>query len=295
MTQFIPAAAKRWWKLLLLTVIVGVLVVLALNLVASRGAFAARRSVSEAGGNAIVAGAAGHRIAGRVYLSGTSASAAPIIIVLHGDAPSINPRYQYAVASDLASTLRGTRVVALLRPGYADPYGAKSDGDRGFALGENYTPGVVTDIASAIQSLTSHWGASAVILVGHSGGAAIAANVAALHAGLVRHVFLVGCPCDVPAFRSHMARLQWNPMWLLPVHSLSPLRTLDQMGNGTKVVAISGTNDPITLPQYAHAYVEKASVRGISASMITIAGQGHEILDDPVVINEVAKAARDDF
>jgi hypothetical protein len=292
MTQFIPAGVKRWWKLVLLIVIAAVFVDSALSLVGSRGVFAAHRPVSEAGGSAVIAGASGHRMAGRVYLTGTPAQAAPIVIVLHGDAPSANPRYQYAFASDVADAAPGTRVVALLRPGYADPYGAKSDGDRGFALGENYTSEVVNDIASAIQALKSRWRASAVILAGHSGGAAIAANVAALHAGLVRHVFLIGCPCDVPAFRQHMARLQWNPLWLIPVHSLSPTQTLDQMRNGTEVTAISGAQDPLTLPQYARSYIAKAGARGISASMITIQGQGHEILNDSAVVQQVAKAVR---
>jgi predicted esterase len=292
MTQFIPAAVKRWWKLVLLLVIVAVIVDSALSLVGSRGVFAARRPVSEAGGSAVIAGASSHRMAGRVYVTGTLAQAAPIVIVLHGDAPSANPRYQYAFASDVADAVPGMRVVAFLRPGYADPYGARSDGDRGFALGENYTSQVVNDIAAAIQVLQSRWGASAVILAGHSGGAAIAANVAALHAGLVRHVFLIGCPCDVPTFRRHMARWQWNPLWLMPVHSLSPMQTLDQMRDGTKVTAISGAQDPVTLPQYARSYIAKASARGISASMITIPDQGHEILNASVVVQEVAKAVR---
>jgi pimeloyl-ACP methyl ester carboxylesterase len=227
-----------------------------------------------------------------MYLSGTLSPQAPIVIVLHGDAPFVNPSYQYAFASDVADAVPGTRVVAFLRPGYADPYGAKSDGDRGFALGENYTPEVVNDVASAIRSLKSQWNASGVILVGHSGGAAVAANIAALNIGLVRQVFLVGCPCDVSAFRQHMARLQWSPFWLFPVNSLSPIQTLPQMRNATQVTAISGVNDPITLPQYARAYIAKASAQRISASLIMISNQGHEILNEPDVIREVAKAAR---
>lgn len=282
--------AKRWWKFLLLAVVVLFLGMWGYQLIAVRGTFAPSRPASTAGGSAIIVGAPDHRIAGRVYLTGTPGSAAPLVVVLHGDAPFVNPRYQYAFASDVANAAPGTRVVALLRPGYADPYGAKSDGDRGFASGENYTPEVVNDVAAAIQALKSQWGASTVILVGHSGGAAVAANVAALHPGLVQHVFLAGCPCDVPAFRQHMARAQWAPLWLLPVHSLSPLQTLEQMQRGTEVTAISGANDPITLPQYAQAYIAKAKAQGISATMIEIPNQGHEILNEPDVINAVAKA-----
>jgi len=283
---------KRWWKLVLVAIVVIFLGMWGYQLVAVRGTFAPSRPASTAGGSALLVGTTDHRIAGRVYLTGTPDPAAPLVVVLHGDAPFVNPRYQYGFASDVANAAPGTRVAALLRPGYADPYGAKSDGDRGFASGENYTPEVVNDVAAAIQDLKSQWGASSVILIGHSGGAAVTANVAALHPGLVQHAFLVGCPCDVPAFRQHMAHAQWAPLWLLPVHSLSPLQTLDQMQHGTEVTAISGADDPITLPQYAQAYVAKAKGQGISASMIEIPNKGHEILNEPEVVSEVAKAAR---
>jgi predicted esterase len=283
--------AGRWWKFLLLAVIVIFLGIWGYQLIAVRGTFAPSRPVSTAGGDALLLGAPGHRIAGRVYLTGAPNPAAPLVIVLHGDAPYVNPRYQYLFASDVANAAPGTRVAALMRPGYSDAYGERSDGDRGFASGENYTPEVLDDVAAAIQELRSQWGAPAVFLLGHSGGAAVTADIAALHPGLVQHAFLISCPCDVPAFRLHMARLEWGPLWLLPAHSLSPMQTLDQMQPGTEITAISGADDPIALPQYAEAYVAKAKDRGISASMIHIPGKGHEILNEPEVVSEVAKAA----
>jgi predicted alpha/beta hydrolase family esterase len=283
---------KRWWKRGLLTTVLVVLGVLVYALIAVRGTFAPFQSAADASGSVVVAGAPGHRVVGRVHVAGPPAALAPLIVVLHGDAPFINPRYQYAVATDLANAVPGTRVVALMRPGYADAYGARSDGDRGFALGENYTLDVANDIADAIQSLKQQWGAPSVILVGHSGGAAVAANIAALTPGLVRHVVLVACPCDVPAFRRHMARWQWNLMWLWPVHSLSPMQTLDRLEKRTGVTAISGAKDPVTLPEYAHNYIAKAKSRGISASLIILANKGHEILDDPAVIKEVSQAVQ---
>lgn len=286
---------RRWGKLLFLVILVFVvlfLAVLSYKLIAVHGTFAHRLPVSQARGEAIIAGVAGHRIAGRMFLNSSSPASSTLVVVLHGDAPYVNPRYQYGVAAEIANAVPSTRAVALLRPGYADPYGGKSEGDRGFSSGETYTPDVVNDIAAAIQELKLRWNTTSVILVGHSGGAAVTANVAALHPGLVQHAFLVGCPCDVAAFREHMWQLQRTPLWLLPTHSLSPIQTLEQMKPGTVVTAISGSDDPITLPQYAHAYVAKATAQGITASMITIPGKDHEILEDPVVIEAVEQAAR---
>ena len=58
------------------------------------------------------------------------------------------------------------------------------------------------------------------------------------------------------------------------------------------MTAISGANDPVTLPEYAHNYIAKAKSRGISASMITLSNKGHEILGDPAVIREVSQAVQ---
>lgn len=285
---------KRPFRFVLRIVTVALLAVAAVtaySLVAVRGTFQRPLPESQARGTGFTVGKSGHRIVGRVFLTGEANPHAPLVVVLHGDAPFRNPGYQYEFAERLAQAVPGTRVAALLRPGYTDPFGAKSDGDRGFAIGENYTPDVIAALAEAIRELKSEWRVSRVLLVGHSGGAASAASVAALDPGLIDRLYLVGCPCDVPAFRKHMASAQHDPMWLLPSHSLSPMDALDQMQQRTAITAISGSDDPIALPEYARAYIAKANARGISATMVTLPGEGHEILLDPRVIDIIAKAA----
>lgn len=81
-------------------------------------------------------------------------------------------------------------------------------------------------------------------------------------------------------------------MWLLPADSLSPMQTLDRMETTTEVTAISGADDPITLPAYARGYVAKAEARDIPASLIVLPGKGHEILGDPAVLSRVSQAVR---
>jgi predicted esterase len=282
--------AKRIWITLLIVMALVAVVATGVQLLAVRGTFAEQRSPAEARGQAIMVGNAGHRLAGRTFASG-SGPANPLIVVLHGDAPFANPAYQYKFAADVARQVPGSAVVALLRPGYGDPFGARSDGDRGFATGENYTAEVVDDVAAAIQLLRTQYSAASIILVGHSGGAAIAADLAARNHRLVQQVFLVGCPCDLAAFRMHMARQQWSPIWLLPVDSLSPDLTLEQMDRSTTITAIAGAKDPVTPPQYAQAYIEKALRRGIAASMIILPDQGHEILNNSMVIERVVASA----
>src|SRR5271155_526873 len=230
--------SKRIWMTVFLLMALVAIAAISWQLMAVRGTFAELKSPTEAHGESIVVGAEGHRLAGRAF-GARGAGANPLVVVLHGDAPFANPSYQYKFAADVAQAAPGSAVVALLRPGYRDPYGAKSDGDRGFASGENYTAEVTDDVAAAIQALKNQYGVTSVILVGHSGGAAIAADVAARSSGnLIQQLFLVGCPCNVPAFRRHMARLQWSPVWLLPVNSLSPDQELGQMDHAIKITAI---------------------------------------------------------
>jgi len=261
-------------------------------LLAVQGRFAKQLPSSDAGGEAITAGPQGSRIAGRVYLSGQASVAAPLVVVLHGDAPFRLPGYQYVFAQSVANAVPGTRVVGLLRPGYGDPYGAKSDGPRGFASGENYTQPIADDLAAAILQLKQQWNAPSVILVGHSGGAILTANIAATHPGLVQHAVLVSCPCELKPFRAHMWHLQHSVLWLLPTQSLSPLKTLDQMSKDVSITALSGSVDPIALPQYTRDYVARANARGNPVEIVMLPGLGHEILNEPATIQQVATTVR---
>jgi pimeloyl-ACP methyl ester carboxylesterase len=147
----------------------------------------------------------------------------------------------------------------------------------------------VQDLAAATAELKARWNAPSLILVGHSGGSTLAADIAALHPGLVQTAIVVSCPCNVPAFRHHMAKAQRSPVWLFPVNALSPIQTLPQMGRATSILAISGSQDPIALPQYTKEYIQAAKARGLTASMVSIPGQGHEILLLPEVVRLVVQ------
>lgn len=209
---------------------------------AVRGGFADERSAVEVGGVPLSVGAPEHKIAGRVFVHGIASPQAPLVIVLHGDAPFRNPSYHYFFAASLSEQLPSVPVVALLRPGFADPYGGRSDGERGSASGDDYTREVADDLKRAIESLRTQFSAGPVVLIGHSGGAAIAANLTAASPGLIDLLIPVSCPCNVPEFRKHMAREQFSPFWLWPSDSISPLDTVEHLAT-TRVRAITGEDD----------------------------------------------------
>src|SRR5262245_47698998 len=84
-----------------------------------------------------------------------------LLVVLHGDAPRNpscptrecgEPDYQDAFAAQVAAG-RDVIAVGFLRPGYTDPHGNTSDGERGQTTGDNYNARNTDAIAAAIAAL----------------------------------------------------------------------------------------------------------------------------------------------
>jgi pimeloyl-ACP methyl ester carboxylesterase len=226
-------------------------------------------------------------LAGRAYESAKLSAHPHLIVVIHGDAPSLSPSYQYAFADRAAAALNDVVAVGVLRPGYQDGMGGKSEGDRGFALGDNYTLADITSVASAAKALMTRYHAADLTLVGHSGGATIAANILALYPHMARGALLVSCPCDVPAFRWSMMKHQWNPLWLIPVHALSPQDHAQQIPKSTIVRMVVGSADPVTPPPLTLAFARALEVNGGNVEVLVLKGFGHEILLQPAVLQQL--------
>jgi len=124
------------------------------------------------------------------------------------------------VASGTADVI----AAGVLRPGYSDPAGDRSSGDLGRAIADNYTPEVVDAVARAARELSNAYHATKIVLVAHSGGAAVAADLLGRHPGLARGAVLVGCACDPTAWRRKRRTETGNPMFDGPTRSL-PSRT----------------------------------------------------------------------
>lgn len=234
----------------------------------------------------------GGRLKTRVYV-GTSLSQSPVLVmVLHGDLPEPPPSYQYefakVVATDSGNAVASGVVAAgVLRPGYSDPTGDRSSGDMGRAIADNYTPEVIDAVARAARELSHAHRANAIILVGHSGGAAVAANVLGRHPGLVAGAVLVGCGCDPAAWRMRRRTETGNPMFDAPTRSLQPLSLARKVAPGTIVRLVVGQNDDVAPPAYSHAYATALRDHGIDVSVDVVPGLGHNILFAPRVIDAV--------
>ena len=215
-------------------------------------------------------------------------SAHPVlVVVVHGDAPFRPPDYQYLFAQQVAAQYPDVVAVGLLRPGYTDPQGHRSAGIRGETTGDNYTPEVVGAVAGALTQLRQRYRARRVVVVGHSGGAAITADVLARYPASVAAALLVSCPCDVPRWRRHMQQRQGGAIWDAPVRSLSPQALVAGVALTTPVTVVVGTADSLAPLRLSQAYWQALHQRHHPAKLVLLAGQEHDILLTPAVRREV--------
>jgi pimeloyl-ACP methyl ester carboxylesterase len=181
-----------------------------------------------------------------------------LVVFLHGDnGGRTELKADGGAAAMLAEKLQAV-TVAIQRPGYRGELGT-SDGQSGPG-DDDYTPQNVDIIASALVNLRSRNPDKKILLVGHSGGAAMAALLAGRFPGSADAYLLAACPCDVPAWR------QWRGnsaskkgAWT----SLSPLAEVAKMPPGTLVSLVVGNKDENTLPLFSESYARALQARGL--------------------------------
>jgi predicted esterase len=186
----------------------------------------------------------------------------------------------------LAAQASNVVVVGLLRPGYSDERGNRSDGDALSATGDNYTAEVVEAVALATTQIEDRYGTGATILIGHSGGAAIAALVLGRHPDVADAALLVACPCDLPAWRSYMMSVRPNPVWQQPHQGLSPMDETSGVRPTTIVELMVGAEDDVVRLEYSQAYAADLRSRGVEADVTILPSLGHNILQRPPVFGQ---------
>ena len=220
-------------------------------------------------------GGAGQRVKAEIFRSADAGAHPVLVVVLHGD---LDAAYHYVFAANAAKQIHGIVAAALVRPGYKDDAGDTSDGRKGGAFGDNYTPGVLNQLDAAIHQLISELHPSAVVLVGHSGGAAISADLLAWDNSLAKAALLLSCPCDVPAWRKHMNTLRPNLLWNEPVTSVSPMDVVDKISPKTRISLIVGENDTTAPPEFTQEYASALRKHGIEPKVTVLPGRDHTLV-----------------
>ena len=213
--------------------------------------------------------AAGELCLGVRVFGAEAASTSPVLIVLlHGDVSDGGPAdYMYPAAQDISSAHPEAIVAHLLRPGYDDGQGRRSTG-QAFGRRDHYTAANVDAIAAAIENLADHYTASRVVVLGHSGGAAMAGVMLGRHPEVADAALLLSCPCDIDRWRAERNRSAWT-------RSESPSAYIDRIPTTLTVVAMTGSGDTTTQPHLARDYIEALQERGVAAEFIRIGGGSH--------------------
>lgn len=213
-----------------------------------------------------------------------------LVLVLHGDSPFNNPSYQYDIAKRIAEENDNVVAVGILRPGYKDDEGNRSEGKRGMTTGDNYTREVLAAINGHVSELKDKFNPSKVVLVGHSGGAAISANLLAEYPEAYAAALLIACPCDLQKWRAHMKALRPHAkIWDKDVSSLSPIDEVERMGDEVRLTMIHGDQDEIVPVEIARRYADKLGAHNKVFDLIILENQGHEIAFDESVFDAVKK------
>jgi pimeloyl-ACP methyl ester carboxylesterase len=214
-----------------------------------------------------------------------------LIVVLHGDGGPEARSDHYRFAEAATQSIPNSAAVALLRPGYGDAAGNRSPGQAGLGFGDDYTQERIDAIAESLGILRRRFASARLILVGDSGGAAIAADIAGIRPDLVDAMVLVGCPCALPEWRKGMQKQRHGAAWATPVASLDPLKTAGGVMPGMRAAVLVGLDDKITPPALSRAYAEALALRGIATDLRIVPGRGHDLLNDPEVLAATTRLA----
>ena len=227
------------------------------------------------------------RLRMRPFVSEEIGESPSLIVVIHGDAPLNEPEYHYVFAAKIAATHRDVVAVGLLRPGYIDPQGNRSDGERGESVGDSLNVTNTEAIADAIDGLKHRWNARKVIVAAHSGGATLAANVLGLHPALIDRALLVSSVYDVEKWRQHMFEQTGEPMFQGKIDTLSPVGQITGMSDQVEVTLMVGAEDEIAPPSFSEQYNIAARKHGKKVRLVRLEGEGHEIFLKQAVFAEL--------
>jgi pimeloyl-ACP methyl ester carboxylesterase len=182
----------------------------------------------------------------RVGLNVPAGAVSTLYAYVHAD---LNPvGLDHAVTRALRAVDPFAATVVMLRPGYADFRGGQTTPVTHPRPGDAYRREDALALGEALGVLRTRLGAQRVVVIGHSGGAALTANIAALFPGLVDHAVVVSCPCNLPAWRAHQAQVWASRAWLAPYRSLSPHLVADAIPKTTTVSVVVGGRDTNTPP-----------------------------------------------
>lgn len=202
-----------------------------------------------------------------IHTFGAAAGNRTLVIFVHGDGSRGGPSDYLANAAKRISG-GGVTGVVLIRPGYYDSDDVTSTGTSYRREGDGYRDHVIAAVAGAVVQLKAYHDAQRIVLVGHSGGAAISGVILGRYPGLASAAILAACPCNISEWRSMRGRRPWT-------RSRSPHAFIDTVPTDVEVIALTGSKDTNARSVLARDYVTALTGRGVVATFVEVANAGH--------------------
>ncbi len=245
-----------------------------------------------AGGDTVWIETPAGRVKTRLYRSAQLRAHPVLVIYVHGDAPGPHME-QFFIAQLVARRSRNVVAAGFLRPGYHDPTGETSSGRLGSAIGDNYTPEVVDALDAAIRTLRAEVHATAVVLVGHSGGGAIVADLMGRHPDDAQAALLMACGCDPNGFMARWTAEHPNFPKVSPNPSLLPLDLAAGVSRRAQIRMVIGSADDVVGAAPTLAYAGALKRRGVDVDSVTIPRVDHNgVVLSPLAYRPLAELIR---
>lgn len=191
-----------------------------------------------------------------------------LVVFVPGDSrSSVALSDDHGTAFNLSQHLKAS-TIAMQSPAYR----RDASGSEG-AQYDGYTPGSVAILANALAMLRTLHKGKKILLIGHSGGAAMAALLASRFPTSADAYLLVACPCDVPQWRQwRNASTGKTVSW---THSLSPQDEVQNIRADSRIALVVGNRDDDTLAKFSEAYVARLQRRGVKTRLTYAVGATH--------------------
>ena len=207
-----------------------------------------------------------------------------LVVLIPGDARIGGVGDPGAFATSAIAAIPASAAVIVTPPGHADRRGARSPGVIDSGYGDGFTPPAIAALARTLSDLRRRYRNARTVIVGESGGAVLAADLAGSRPALVDGMVLVACPCSLPEWLRYMKRQRPREPWDAPVASLDPLRIAGGLDPRVRVALLVSDADRVTPARFSRAYAEALALRGIATDLRVVDSTSRAILNDPEVL-----------
>ena len=213
-----------------------------------------------------------------------------LVFFIHGD--QIKPKVTYFDNFVLNFLIDDAVLISITRPGWINKKNNKSDGKKNISNGDNYIPNIDVDpIYRTIKKIKKRFNSKEIIVIGHSGGAAITGILFGRFNNIINEAILISCPCIVPLWRKNYIEqlsLKNKQKICMPKYkSQSPHEYVRKIDSKIKINIFVGQDDKNTLPFFSHQYHSLLKKFGKNVHLKIFSGNHTSVLKNRKMIESI--------